>query len=178
MAALNTQLRQSGWYERQGLRAPNVADYLDLVALGTVADVVALDGNNRILVHQGLQRIRAGRCRPGIQALVDVSGRDGRRLCAADLGFALGPRLNAVGRLDDMSLGVACLLSEDINLARQLASEMDSLNQERKEIEQGMQQEALATLEQIRFRDGEVPSGIVLHRNEWHQGWWGWWPPR
>ncbi len=134
-----------------------MADYLDLVALGTVADVVALDGNNRILVHQGLQRIRAGRCRPGIQALVDVSGRDGRRLCAADLGFALGPRLNAVGRLDDMSLGVACLLSEDINLARQLASEMDSLNQERKEIEQGMQQEALATLEQIRFRDGEVP---------------------
>ncbi len=170
MAALNTHLRQSGWYERQGLRAPNVADYLDLVALGTVADVVALDGNNRILVHQGLQRIRAGRCRPGIHALVDVSGRDGRRLCAADLGFALGPRLNAVGRLDDMSLGVACLLCDDINLARQFASEMDSLNQERKEIEQGMQQEALATLEQIRFRDGEVPSGIVLHRNEWHQG--------
>ncbi|MFZ3403991.1 single-stranded-DNA-specific exonuclease RecJ [Aeromonas salmonicida] len=170
MAALNTHLRQLGWYERQGIRAPNVADYLDLVALGTVADVVALDGNNRILVHQGLQRIRAGRCRPGIQALVDVSGRDGSRLTAADLGFALGPRLNAVGRLDDMSLGVACLLSDDLNLARQLASEMDSLNQERKEIEQGMQQEALATLEQIRFRDGEVPSGIVLHRDEWHQG--------
>ena len=89
---------------------------------------------------------------------------------AADLGFALGPRLNAVGRLDDMSLGVACLLCDDLNLARQLAAEMDSLNQERKEIEQGMQQEALATLEPIRFRDGEVPSGIVLHRDEWHQG--------
>ncbi|MDO2949102.1 single-stranded-DNA-specific exonuclease RecJ [Aeromonas simiae] len=170
MAALNTRLKQSGWFEARGVRAPNVADYLDLVALGTVADVVALDGNNRILVHQGLQRIRAGRCRPGIQALIDVSRREARRLTAADLGFALGPRLNAVGRLDDMSLGVACLLCDDINLARQLAAEMDGLNQERKEIEQGMQQEALATLEQLRFREGEVPSGIVLHRNDWHQG--------
>ncbi|MFR9720978.1 single-stranded-DNA-specific exonuclease RecJ [Aeromonas diversa] len=170
MAALNTRLKQTGWFEARGLTAPNVADYLDLVALGTVADVVALDGNNRILVHQGLQRIRSGRCRPGIQALIEVSRREARRLTAADLGFALGPRLNAVGRLDDMSLGVACLLCDDIHLARQLATEMDSLNQERKEIEQGMQQEALATLEQIRFRDGEVPSGIVLHRNDWHQG--------
>ncbi|MHA6999878.1 single-stranded-DNA-specific exonuclease RecJ [Aeromonas schubertii] len=170
MAALNTRLKQTGWFEARGLTAPNVADYLDLVALGTVADVVALDGNNRILVHQGLQRIRAGRCRPGIQALIEVSRREGRRLTASDLGFALGPRLNAVGRLDDMSLGVACLLCDDIHLARQLATEMDSLNQERKEIEQGMQQEALATLEQVRFRDGEVPCGIVLHRNDWHQG--------
>jgi single-stranded-DNA-specific exonuclease len=168
LMALRAELRQRNAFASQ--HEPNLAQWLDIVALGTVADVVALDGNNRILVHQGLQRIRAGRCRPGIQALVDVSGRDGRRLCAADLGFALGPRLNAVGRLDDMSLGVACLLCDDINLARQFASEMDSLNQERKEIEQGMQQEALATLEQIRFRDGEVPSGIVLHRNEWHQG--------
>lgn len=170
MAALNTRLKQTGWFEARGLTAPNVADYLDLVALGTVADVVALDGNNRILVHQGLQRIRAGRCRPGIQALIEVSRREGRRLTASDLGFALGPRLNAVGRLDDMSLGVACLLCDDIHLARQLATEMDSLNQERKEIEQGMQQEALAILEQVRFRDGEVPCGIVLHRNDWHQG--------
>lgn len=170
MAALNTRLKQSGWYQERGVKTPNVADYLDLVALGTVADVVALDGNNRILVHQGLQRIRAGRCRPGIQALIDVSRRDARRLTAADLGFALGPRLNAVGRLDDMSLGVACLLSDDMALARQLAVEMDSLNQERKEIELGMQQEALATLEQLRFREGEVPCGIVLHRADWHQG--------
>ena len=106
MAALNTHLRQSGWLaSARGCAPPTWRITSIWWPLGTVADVVALDGNNRILVHQGLQRIRAGRCRPGIQALVDVSGRDGRRLCAADLGFALGPRLNAVGRLDDMSSG-------------------------------------------------------------------------
>ena len=147
-----------------------MADYLDLVALGTVADVVALDGNNRILVHQGLQRIRAGRCRPGIQALVDVSGRDGRRLCAADLGFALGPRLNAVGRLDDMSSGSpVCSATTSIWRASSPPKWTASTRSARRS-SRGCSREALATLEQIRFRDGEVPSGIVLHRDEWHQG--------
>lgn len=170
MAALNSHLKAQHWYGQQGLTVPNIADYLDLVALGTVADVVVLDGNNRILVHQGLQRIRAGHCRAGIKALIEMAGRNSARLTAADLGFSLGPRLNAVGRLDDMTLGVECLLCDNLEHARQLAQQMDSLNQERKEIEQGMQQEALASLAQLRFQEGAVPAGIVLHRDDWHQG--------
>ncbi|WMC11063.1 single-stranded-DNA-specific exonuclease RecJ [Oceanimonas pelagia] len=170
LLALRSALGEQGWFEQQGIRPPNMADYLDLVALGTVADVVALDGNNRVLVHQGLQRMRAGRLRPGIQALIDISGRNQQRLVASDLGFALGPRLNAVGRLDDMSMGVACLLCDDINEARRLAAQMDELNRERKAIETSMQQEALATLAKVRISDGELPSGLVLHQDDWHQG--------
>ncbi len=170
LLALRSALSEQGWFEQQGIRPPNMADYLDLVALGTVADVVALDGNNRVLVHQGLQRMRAGRLRPGIQALIDISGRNQQRLVASDLGFALGPRLNAVGRLDDMSMGVACLLCDDINEARRLAAQMDELNRERKAIEASMQQEALATLARVRISDGALPSGLVLHQDDWHQG--------
>ncbi|WP_375057007.1 single-stranded-DNA-specific exonuclease RecJ [Zobellella sp. DQSA1] len=170
LLALRSTLSQHGWFERQGITAPNMADYLDLVALGTVADVVALDGNNRVLVHQGLQRMRAGRIRPGIQALIDISGRSQARLVATDLGFALGPRLNAVGRLDDMSMGVACLLSDNLDEARRLAALMDELNRERKAIEASMQQEALASLARVRINDGELPAGLVLHQDDWHQG--------
>ncbi|MBP8173979.1 MAG: single-stranded-DNA-specific exonuclease RecJ [Aeromonadaceae bacterium] len=170
MAALRSHLQEQGWFARSGLPVPNVADYLDLVALGTVADVVPLDANNRILVHQGLQRIRAGRCRPGIRALCEVARREPATLDASDLGFFLGPRLNAVGRLDDMSLGVACLLCEDEQVARQLASQMDSLNQERKEIEQSMQSEALDGLDALLAREGELPPALVLYRPDWHQG--------
>ncbi len=170
MAALRSHLQQAGWFEEQNLIVPNMAEYLDLVALGTVADVVALDANNRILVHQGLQRIRAGKCRPGIRALCEIAKRELSQLTASDLGFFLGPRLNAVGRLDDMSLGVECLLREDPHLARQLASQMDSLNQERKEIEQGMQSEALSGLESLLDSGRELPAGIVLYRPDWHQG--------
>ncbi|MDV2856729.1 single-stranded-DNA-specific exonuclease RecJ [Oceanimonas sp. CAM02] len=170
LLALRSALSEQGWFEQQGIRPPNMADYLDLVALGTVADVVALDGNNRVLVHQGLQRMRVGRLRPGIQALIDISGRNQQRLVASDLGFALGPRLNAVGRLDDMSMGVACLLCDDINEARRLAAQMDELNRERKAIEASMQQEALATLARVRISDGALPSGLVLHQDDWHQG--------
>ena len=170
MAALRSHLLELGWFARSGLPVPNVADYLDLVALGTVADVVALDANNRILVHQGLQRIRAGRCRPGIRALCEVARRELATLDASDLGFFLGPRLNAVGRLDDMSLGVACLLCEDEQVARQIASQMDALNQERKEIEQSMQSEALEGLDALLSRDGELPPALVLYRPDWHQG--------
>ncbi|WP_442019504.1 single-stranded-DNA-specific exonuclease RecJ [Oceanisphaera sp. W20_SRM_FM3] len=170
LLALRAALTELGWFTRLGISAPNMGEYLDLVALGTVADVVAFDANNRVLVHQGLQRMRAGRVRPGIQALIDISQRNQSRLVASDLGFALGPRLNAVGRLDDMSMGVACLLSENLDEARKLAAMMDDLNRERKAIEASMQDEALATLTKIHISDGELPSGLVLHQDDWHQG--------
>ncbi|WP_319783281.1 single-stranded-DNA-specific exonuclease RecJ [Oceanisphaera sp. IT1-181] len=170
LLALRAALTEQGWFTRLGLTAPNMGEYLDLVALGTVADVVALDDNNRVLVHQGLQRMRAGRVRPGIQALLDISQRNQARLVASDLGFALGPRLNAVGRLDDMSMGVACLLSENLDEARKLAAMMDDLNRERKAIEASMQHEALASLTKIHISEGELPNGLVLHQDDWHQG--------
>lgn len=170
MLALRRHLIDQGWFERLGRPAPNLAELLDLVALGTVADVVALDSNNRILVHQGLSRIRVGRCRPGIRALLEVAKRDAARLTAGDLGFALGPRLNAAGRLDDMSLGVALLLSEDMPQARALACDLDNLNQTRREIEQGMQSEALAICASLERTLTELPYGLALYHPEWHQG--------
>ncbi|MDW8845612.1 single-stranded-DNA-specific exonuclease RecJ [Erwinia sp. MMLR14_017] len=165
MLALRARLRDSG-----AEVLPNLAELLDLVALGTVADVVPLDANNRILVWQGLSRIRAGKCRAGIKALLEIANRDPRQLAASDLGFALGPRLNAAGRLDDMSVGVALLLSEDIAQARMLASELDALNQTRKEIEQGMQREALALCEALERSSEALPLGIAMYHPEWHQG--------
>jgi single-stranded-DNA-specific exonuclease len=145
------------------------------VALGTVADVVPLDANNRILTWQGLSRIRAGKCRPGIKALLEVANRDAQKLAASDLGFALGPRLNAAGRLDDMSVGVALLLSDNLGEARVLASELDALNQTRKEIEQGMQAEALTLCEKLERSRDTLPGGLAMYHPEWHQGWWGFW---
>ncbi len=169
MCALRTQLREQGWFNNRP--EPNLAELLDLVALGTVADVVSLDAHNRILVFQGLARIRAGRCRPGIKALIDIAGRDPGRLCAADLGFALGPRLNAAGRLDDMSTGIELLLTESETHARELAVELDSLNRERKDIEASMHTEAMAELEQLDLKDKEnSPWGVALFQNDWHQG--------
>ena len=170
MLALRAELRNNGWFEQQALAVPNLAELLDLVALGTVADVVALDGNNRILVHQGLQRIRAGKCRPGIQALIEVANRDPARLVASDLGFALGPRINAAGRLDDMSFGVELLLCDNIQAARRMATELDALNQTRKEIEQGMKEEGLAICERLQFNQQDMPYGLVLFQRDWHQG--------
>lgn len=170
MLALRGALREQNWFAKQGLVEPNLACLLDIVALGTVADVVPLDANNRILVHQGLQRIRADKCRPGIKALIEIANRTQAQLCASDLGFALGPRLNAAGRLDDMSVGVATLLCEDLNNARRFAGELDSLNEERKEIEGSMQQEALAILKSVDFDAGQVPYGICLFQDDWHQG--------
>ncbi|MGH1475845.1 single-stranded-DNA-specific exonuclease RecJ [Yersinia proxima] len=170
MLALRARLRDSGWFEQRALAVPNLAELLDLVALGTVADVVPLDANNRILVHQGLSRIRAGKCRPGIRALLEVANRDARQLVANDLGFSLGPRLNAAGRLDDMSIGVALLLSDDIAQARALAIDLDSLNQTRREIEQGMQVEALQLCDQLERTSTELPYGIAMYHPEWHQG--------
>ncbi|OOE33085.1 single-stranded-DNA-specific exonuclease RecJ [Salinivibrio kushneri] len=172
MLALRAHLRDQGWFEQQGLAIPNLAELLDLVALGTVADVVALDGNNRILVHQGLQRIRAGRCRPGIQALIEVANRNMATLVASDFGFALGPRINAAGRLDDMAFGVELLLCDNIHAARRMASELDALNQTRKDIEQGMKQEAVAWCERLiaEQSEQELPVGLALFQRDWHQG--------
>lgn len=170
MLALRSALRSKNWFALHNIPEPNLACLLDIVALGTVADVVPLDANNRILVHQGLQRIRSGQCRPGIKALIEIANRNQAQLCASDLGFALGPRLNAAGRLDDMSIGVATLLCDDLNQARRLAGELDSLNEARKEIETSMQQEALAILKNVNFDNTAVPFGICLFQDDWHQG--------
>ena len=141
------------------------------MALGTVADVVSLDRNNRILVAGGLQRIRAGQARPGIQALLEIAGRNPETLVASDLGFAVGPRLNAAGRLDDMSIGIECLLSPDSHSARPLANQLHQFNQDRRVIEQGMQDEALALLADLELAEGEEPPvGITLYDPGWHQG--------
>ncbi|WP_114765909.1 single-stranded-DNA-specific exonuclease RecJ [Vibrio rhodolitus] len=171
MMALCVHMRNVGWFQQQGKPEPKLMELIDLVALGTVADVVALDENNRILVHQGLQRIRAGHARPGIQALIEVAKKDASRLVASDFGFALGPRINAAGRLDDMSFGVELLLSNNIHAARRMASELDGLNQTRKEIEEGMKQEAMAFCERLQFgENAKLPFGLVLFQRDWHQG--------
>ncbi|MGP9800271.1 single-stranded-DNA-specific exonuclease RecJ [Rheinheimera sp. NSM] len=170
LLALRAALRQQQYFTRRQLAEPNLAELLDLVALGTVADVVPLDSNNRILVHQGLMRIRSGKCRPGIQALIDVANRTAAKLTASDFGFALAPRLNAAGRLDDMSLGISCLLAPQLGLARQYAAELDSLNVERRAIEQSMQLEAQAFLSQLSFDGNALPECLCLYRHDWHQG--------
>ena len=148
-----------------------VAQLLDLVALGTVADVVPLDRNNRVLVAQGLRRIRAGRCVAGIRALLESAGRSFEQITAADLGFAVAPRLNAAGRLTDMSVGIACLLADDASEAARLAGMLAKLNEERREIEQRMQLEALDLAAAVRFgQDGDESPGLCLFDETWHQG--------
>lgn len=166
LMALRARLRSLGWYENKP--QPNIGELLDLVALGSVADVVPLDANNRILVHQGLERIRAGRARPGIKAILEVAKRDAARITSTDLGFIVGPRLNAAGRLDDMSLGIECLLTADATKAREMAAQLDGMNQDRKSIEQGMQREALAQLKDLPVES--MPFGLCLFDPEWHQG--------
>lgn len=165
MLALRAELRKRNAFNRHA--EPNLGDLLDLVALGTVADVVRLDRNNRILVEQGLGRIRAGRACAGIQALLRVSGRQPARVTSQDLGFALGPRLNAAGRLDDMSIGIECLLSDDPVRAMALASQLDAINRQRREIEAGMKEEALARLDTVNVADNVT---ITLFDPDWHQG--------
>ncbi|MDC7712208.1 single-stranded-DNA-specific exonuclease RecJ [Vogesella indigofera] len=165
LMALRAELRSRGAFRQQP--EPNLGELLDLVALGTVADVVKLDRNNRILVDNGLRRMRAGRMAPGIAALFRVAGRAAHKANAFDLGFTVGPRLNAAGRLDDMSLGIACLLAGDETQALTLAQELDKLNRERRSIEHGMQDEALAVLSGI---DAEQRYTLSLYRDDWHQG--------
>jgi single-stranded-DNA-specific exonuclease len=147
-----------------------VTDFLDLVALGTVADLVPLDANNRVLVAQGIRRIRAARAVPGIRALLAIAGRNVQSLTAADLGFSIGPRLNAAGRLDDMSIGIRCLLSDSEDDALALATRLDQLNAERREIEARMQGVAIAAVSRLRDPGGPVRHGVCLFDPEWHQG--------
>jgi len=168
MAALRSRLRADGWFADRGLAEPNLSELLDLVAVGTVADVVPLDRNNRILVHQGLGRIRAGRMRPGIRALVEVAGREPAELKATDLGFIVGPRLNAAGRLEDMSLGIRCLLAEDPGDAKALAGELDALNHQRRSLESDMHDDAVEALADD--PDLAARHGVCLYREDWHQG--------
>ena len=170
MVALRARLREKGWFTRRGLAETNLADLLDLVALGTVADVVPLDHNNRILVEQGLRRIRAGRCVPGITALLRAGNRNPTRTIAGDLGFAVGPRLNAAGRLEDMSLGIECLLSDDVGEALRIAMQLDQLNRERREIEDDMKTQALAALDRLHLEEGALPRGLCVYDAAWHQG--------
>ncbi len=170
MLAVRKLLRECGWYEQVSIAEPNLAELLDLVALGTVADVVSLDRNNRILVDQGLKRIRAGRCRPGIQALLEVANRLPHSLVATDLGFAVAPRLNAAGRLEDMSLGIECLITDQMESARAMAQELDGLNHARKGIEKGMQDQALNILSSMDSLGDSAPAGICLYDAQWHQG--------
>jgi single-stranded-DNA-specific exonuclease len=171
MLALRRELKNRNWFEQQHLSEPNMAALLDLVALGTVADLVPLDHNNRILVHQGLRRIRAGQCVPAIAALLELAGRDLTRTTAADLGFAVAARLNAAGRLDDMSLGINCLLNDDAASAREAARILDQLNDERRHIEQDMQAQALTALDALSTSlKGTLPRGLCLYDAGWHQG--------
>lgn len=165
LMALRAELRKRGAFSEKP--EPNLADFLDLVALGTVADVVRLDQNNRVLVEQGLRRIRAGRMQPGIAALFTVAGRDPVKASTFDLGFALGPRLNAAGRMDDMSIGIACLLACDENTALSYARQLDQLNRERRSVESNMQLEALDTL---RLTNVNQQYTLTLYQNDWHQG--------
>lgn len=165
LLALRAALRERGWFANR--TEPNLADHLDIVALGTVADVVRLDENNRTLVTQGLKRIRSGRARPGVQALYEVAGRESRKATAYDLGFILGPRLNAAGRLTDMTLGIECLLAGDHARALELASELDALNRERRDVEAKMQDSALEIVKNMSVDDR---FGLALFDPGWHHG--------
>ena len=170
LSALRAELRERRWFDSQGLSEPNLGDALDLVALGTVADVVPLDRNNRILVAAGLARIRGGRARPGIEALFEVAGKDYRQATSTDLGFIVGPRLNAAGRLDDMSIGIECLLAESSMEARERAETLHRLNRERRDIEQSMEHDALEQLATLELDSDALPFAMVLFDPGWHQG--------
>jgi single-stranded-DNA-specific exonuclease len=175
MTAVRIELRKRGWFVNRA--EPNMAQFLDLLALASVADVVPLDKNNRILIDQGLKRIRAGKAIAGINALLKIAGKSPHNLVASDLGFAIGPRLNAAGRLDDMATGIECLLTDNDALALQYAEELNDLNEERKNIERGMQQQAITWLNSQRLEQFDqeaehkhLPWGLCLHDPDWHQG--------
>jgi single-stranded-DNA-specific exonuclease len=167
LTALRKKLREAG---RLPQPEPNLGNLLDLVALGTVADVVPLDHNNRIFVEQGLRRIRQGEARPGILALLEVAGREHTNISSTDLGFVVGPRLNAAGRLDDMSVGIACLLADSPDEARRLARELDTFNRERRTIEKDMKTQAQDLLASMSLDLEGLPWGLALFDQDWHQG--------
>lgn len=171
LLALRARLREIDWFSQQMLAEPNLAELLDLVALGTVADVVPLDRVNRILVRQGLARINSGQACPGILALIDVANRAPGNLVAADLGFAIAPRLNAAGRIENMSIGINCLLAENDESAHQIAVQLDSINAERRSIEAEMKQQALQELKKFQLDEtNTLPSGLCIYDPAWHQG--------
>ena len=178
MLGLRAALREQGWFQAREIEEPDLAKFLDLVALGTVADVVPLDKNNRILVEQGIRRIRTGQCCVGIKALLQIAGRGASRLVASDLGFSVAPRLNAAGRLDDISIGIMLLLTDDQTLAFDVATELDSFNKDRRSIEQGMKREAESTVAELlelssvqkNSADDGLPAAISLFNDGWHQG--------
>lgn len=172
LLALRAHLRAAGAFAAQGIVEPDLSSLLDLVALGTVADLVPLDANNRILVEAGLRRIRSGRCSAGVTALYNAAGRDPTRAVASDLGFALGPRINAAGRLDDMGLGIECLLSDEHARAAALAAQLSSINTQRQELQSAMVEQAEAMVAGFieRYRDAALPHGIVLYEPDWHPG--------
>ncbi|WP_180112547.1 single-stranded-DNA-specific exonuclease RecJ [Acinetobacter sp. YH12131] len=156
--------------KKQGKSAANLTQYLDLVALGTYADVASLDYNNRILVDAGLKRIQQNLCRPGISALLDLAGREPAQLKAQDLGFVLGPRINAAGRMETMDIGIECLLAADMQSAYALARQLNALNQERRQVEGQIKQDALAELEKLQLDQSDLPHALILFEEHWHQG--------
>ena len=169
LAATRARLRAGGWFA--GARVePSLAEWLDLVALGTVADVATLDRNNRILVEQGLLRIRAGRCRPGLRALLDIAGVRGERVSARDLAFFVAPRLNAAGRIENMALGVECLLADDPRHAMRAAQQLDALNRRRRVLEHDIRVAAEAQIARLGAELDELPEALCLYRDDWHQG--------
>jgi len=171
LLALRSRLRDRGWFTEQGLTEPNLAELLDKVALGTVADVVPLDHCNRILVKQGLARINRAQACPGILALIDVANRMPGNLTAADLGFAVAPRLNAAGRIENMSIGIECLLTDEHETAHKIAVHLDNINQERRTIENKMKVKALNDLKKIQIDETKMmPVGLCLYDQNWHQG--------
>ena len=171
LLALRARLREINWFQQNNIAEPNLAHALDLVALGTVADVVSLDRNNRILVHQGIRRMRLGQMRPGIRALIEASKRSVHQLVATDLGFGVGPRLNAAGRLDDMSLGIECLLTDNDDTAKMIAEQLSLLNEERKQIGDDMQLQALQIVTNLHLgEEKNLPAGLCLYDASWHQG--------
>lgn len=169
MLALRSRLRNDGWFTRQNIAEPNMGQYLDFVALGTVADLVSLDYNNRILVSNGLKNIRAGRCCIGIKTLLSATNRDYERITASDLAYAIAPKLNAAGRLEDMSLGVECLLTDSLEKARQIANQLNILNSERREIEESMRKQAWQVLQNFSSPEN-LPLGLCVFDESWHQG--------
>ncbi len=168
LLSLRAYFIEKGYLSRES--APNLAQYLDLVALGTVADLVPLDENNRRLVQQGLMRMRSGALSAGVAALIDLSGRNGAQLSTADIAFGIAPMLNAAGRLDDMTIGIEALLSDDFSYARSLAEQLYQLNSERKEIERSMRAKADEALSGVTVEYDSLPSAIVLYDEAWHQG--------
>ena len=156
--------------KKQGKSAANLTQYLDLVALGTYADVASLDYNNRILVDAGLKRIQQNLCRPGISALLDLAGREPAQLKAQDLGFVLGPRINAAGRMETMDIGIECLLAADMQSAYALARQLNALNQERRQVEGQIKQDALAELEKLQLDQSDLPHALIMFEEHWHQG--------